>query len=51
MYWVGQKVHSGFSYSGTENLNELFGQPNAYKDIHCYIASIFSNGFSKEEIK
>ena len=38
MYWVGQKVHLGLSYNGTENLNELFGQPSAYKDTHCYIA-------------
>ena len=30
MYWVGQKLHSGFQYQRTVNLNELFGQPRMW---------------------
>ena len=30
IYWVGQKVCSGFSYTVMENSNKLFGQPNMF---------------------
>jgi len=32
MYWVGQSVHLGLS----EDLNELFGQPNRFLVSSCH---------------